>query len=193
MADRRGPSARLLETLDRIPPRFGAAGFDRLAAHGIDIARLNACGTPRPARVRPEGTRFVFDDTGAGMLIQPVADGAQASLISGDSQPELVDLIAYRIDYPDVWYFYRGEPRLVLGADALIEAAATDAPLRIHRTPRDWLAAGGDGCCLLDWTGCRQTLAGVGDLIAADPDHAAWIRRRLAADRSDLPAVTAST
>jgi hypothetical protein len=179
----------LLGLLDRLPPRFGAGGLARLAALGIGFAELNACGTPRPARVRTHGDRFQFDPDGTGMLIQPVTDGPQASLATGVTDPLLLDLLAYRPQTPDRWYLLRGETGLLLGADALILAAAQDRPLRVHRTPLSWLQAAGDGVCLLDWTRCRRTLAGVPRLIGEDAAHDAWIRQQLRADHDGLPDV----
>lgn len=183
-----GPSD-LLEILDRLPPRFGTTGQRRLAALGVDFFKLNACGTPRPARVRPEGGLFAFDDTGPGMLIQPVTDGPQASIFTGVADPAVVDLLAYQPDAPARWYLFRGESALALGQDAIRDAAVTGDPLRLFRTPLTWLAGGGDGACLLDWRRWRSLLAGVDRLVGEDDAHDREITRLLRADRSDLPDV----
>jgi hypothetical protein len=186
---RDAPPEALLAILDRLPPRFGAGGLKRLEALGIDFYKLNACGTPRPARVRVEGRLFAFDDDGEGMLIQPVTDGPQASIFSGVDAPAIADLLAYNPDRPDRWHLFRGESALALGIDAILEASAYEEPLRIFRTPLGWLQAGGAGACLLDWRHWRALLAGVPHLIGEDARHDAWIRRTLAAHRPAEPGV----
>ncbi len=78
---------------------------------------------------------------GVGAMIQPVYEGGS-----------LVDLIAWRSLKPSDWHWRLGEA-WALGADA---ADGTPwhgfASLVVHATPLAWLASGGDGLVILNWS-----------------------------------------
>jgi hypothetical protein len=63
--------------------------------------------------------------------------------------PIIADLVAFYPARPAVWWYRTGQGR-ALGWSRLAHAEATGEPVRLYRTPLDYLRAGGDGAVLLD-------------------------------------------
>ena len=61
-----------------------------------------------------------------------------------------------------------------------------DEPIRVYRHALNWLAAGGDGVCVLDWTQAAPQLRPY-ILVAEDPCHGAQVERGLL--RAEKPRV----
>ncbi|WP_298196587.1 hypothetical protein [Novosphingobium sp.] len=61
----------------------------------------------------------------------------------------VIDLIALYLDQPSAWYWRRGTAWALGGH--LLEHWQGE-PLPIVATPLDWLRAGGEAVCLLDWS-----------------------------------------
>lgn len=124
--------------------------YDRLLAAGIDremIGNLNVAGDLGTARVdiSRDGARFA-------------PGGPDGRLLLGvrDADFALVDVAALASHDEDQWSLLTGFGEM-LGAwhlAALDRAVAMDkrAVLFLHATPWDWLRAGGDGVCVLNWT-----------------------------------------
>lgn len=74
----------------------------------------------------------------------------------------LIDVVALASHVRDEWSLRTGLG-WALGMDAIDDAQAALARdekrirVRLHATPFDWLAAGGDGLCVLDW--CAASLS----------------------------------
>lgn len=113
--------------------------------------------------------------SGDGALWAP--EGPDRRLLLGVREGgELVDVLALSSTCRDEWAARTGQARL-LGFDQWEEAsravlADRRARLRVHATPFDWLAAGGNGICVLDWTAeALGMLRGLGEraTLAVDP------------------------
>ncbi|MBK1666475.1 hypothetical protein CKO28_00275 [Rhodovibrio sodomensis] len=178
---------------DRVPPRYGQRGLARMAELGVSFRAITLCGTPRPARVVTEGRLFHFaelEGEGERMLIQPVYASVTPSLWVEPLQPAaLIDLIAYRTDAPDDLYTRCGESGLVLGMSEIHDAQLFERPLPVFRTPLSWLAAEGDGICVLDWRWAAGMLTGVPHLVGEDPEHDAEIIAHLTTPPPSRPRV----
>lgn len=132
------------------------AGMRRLFAMGADRRFV--------ARLYGDGLLGVGQVTLARGVWQPA--GPNRCLLIGVCQDgELVDVVALSSSQRDQWALRTGVG-WALGAEAIedvhrvLACAAEEKPrrmrLRLHATPFDWLAAGGDGVCVLDW--CAASL-----------------------------------
>jgi hypothetical protein len=65
-------------------------------------------------------------------------------------------------------------------------------PLRLHRTPLEWLVASAEGTVVLNWPAARQRRDQFGDriLVAADKRHATEIERKLAPEPQPVLRIT---
>ena len=114
-----------------------------LGVSSVTIARLGAVQAPFgvvSATVSDHGLYVPGD--GPLHLVQPVIhDG------------EIIDLVAWRSLQPSKWWLRSGLG-WALGQDNWTHRNPWDAdePFPVHATPLDWLRAGGDGVCIVDWT-----------------------------------------
>lgn len=175
-----------------MPIRMGQAGLDRLQALGVGFEALNRCGYATVIRIHVDGQFWQPDPHGTGALVMPVWMGGEVPSIYTDGPTgTLADIIAWTTDKPDQWYFRRGEHGLVLGDDNLGRADLFREPIRLHRTPLDWMRAAGDGACLLDHSpGVLERLRAVGEIIADDLDHGLEIERRLQQPAPTVPKIS---
>ena len=144
---------------------------------------------------------FAGDLLGAGLLglaqVSVSGDGARwepegpdRRLLIGvtDEFGELADVVAISSARRDEWALLTGMG-WALGLDRF-EAAATRIAvhgervrLRLLATPLDWLAAGGEGLCVLDWRAdALRQIRLPGEkltLVAADPAAAARLKQLL--------------
>ena len=141
-------------TADLSAAMFAAAGRVNQAA----LDHIEALGVSREAfalltpvlnwpcvgvlNAEPAGKGLFAIGDGAPHVVQPVVTGGA-----------IIDLCAWRSTHPDDWRLLRGVGWL-LGADAVDYASEwpQDGPIAMHRRPLDWMAAGGDGFCVLDWS-----------------------------------------
>ena len=174
-----------------IPLRLDQAGFDRLRSFGVEHEALVRCGYLTPARVRIDGNLFDFDEDGIGMLVQPVWIGPIPSPHELIDDPILGDLIAWRLDDPDRWYWRRGEHGLVLGDDNLSRAEHFHEPIRIYRNPLNWLRGRGAGALLLDNSPASlDRLRRCGEVIADDFTHGVEVENRLHQPAPNIPLIS---
>ena len=97
------------------------------------------------SRVRIEGDHFVPDDNGIEMVII-ICWSAPPRLLDGSWQaPEPIDLLAFRLEEPGRWWSRVG---IVTALGVKLVSDLSDAPIRIWKTPLQWLQAGGAGICL---------------------------------------------
>lgn len=117
----------LAEALDLPPQAFGFLG----------IGHARFCKDPSCERWEPaEGEAGATE-----VLILPVHEGET-----------IIDLVAWRPDRPRRWWLRTGAGMgVVLGHQHHVTAQWEDTALLLHETPADWLAAGGEGACILDW------------------------------------------
>lgn len=94
----------------------------------------------------------------------------------------LVDLIAFRLESPKVFWRFTGHGE-ALGWDVVDSAVYDHKPLRLYDTPIAWLAGEGKnraGACILDWKRYWVgRLAGVAALRVDGPEFGFQVRERL--------------
>lgn len=132
-------------------------------------ARLSGAGLLGRLRVAERGGLWREDPDGAPRLLLGVRDRAG----------EVIDIAALSSTDPDAWALLTGDGWL-LGWDRVEDAALADpetAPVvKMHARPIDWLRAGGEGACLLDYgPGALGELRALGPAVelACDNEPAA--------------------
>ena len=124
--------------------------LDCLKRVGVSTAaRIRAGGLAVP-RVVPAGQLYVPCPTGDPMFAIPVYDGQAPSFDNPDLSAALIDILAFRLEEPTIWWLRNGAPHLVLGRNHLITAMLDGTAVQLHSTPLEWLQAGCEGVCLLD-------------------------------------------
>ncbi|MCB1782974.1 MAG: hypothetical protein KDI13_03185 [Alphaproteobacteria bacterium] len=126
---------------------------------------------------RITGRYFELDEDGDFFVAQAVWYDPP-SLHNPVEEPLLIDVIAWHPQKPKQWYFYRGEPGLILGERALFDARIFQESLTLHSTPFNWLRAGCKGCVLLDQHGLNH-LYGLKDVVCEDIAHGTRIEEGL--------------
>jgi hypothetical protein len=126
--------------------------LDHLFALGVPVAALAWLGSVQPAfgvaraRLGGDGS-FEPDPDGVSVIVQPIL---AAEREWGD--PGILDLIAWHSSDPSRWWWRRGDGWLL--GEHLLEDRGE--PVACVQTPLDWLRAGGDALCLLDWAAPPQ-------------------------------------
>lgn len=121
-----------------------------------------------------DGTFIWGGDTLADVL--PVAGPDTWS--APDIGPIWAEVVAWAPDVPSRWHLEAGDVP-ILGWAAWERARAEGTALTLHPTPAAWLAAGGQGICVLRWNfDPAAVFAGVGELRCAS----GAVERRLQAE-----------
>ncbi len=147
---------------------FAAAVTSRHDSALMDLGVPAAWLQAGPARYGVASAVF------AGDHWEPHEDGTPVCVLPdaplsdlGEVVEPVADLIAFRTIDPGRWW-------LLTGAGVLLNPTARDRadymgePLLIHRTPLDWMRAGGDGVVVLDWAAFLPLHLGRVPLVAAD-------------------------
>lgn len=138
----------LLAEMEAAAGRMRSIHFEGLKALGVPMAALGSLS----ARQHTVGVATI--ECAGGGLFQPSPDGFPACLVAvvwpearrfGDAG--LFDMVAFRSGDPRKWWLRCGSA-YALGEHLLDQPD----PLRVVRTPADWLAAGGNALCILDWS-----------------------------------------
>ena len=140
--------ADLLAEMETAAARMRSIHFEGLKSLGVQMAVLGSLS----ACQHTVGMATI-EDAGGG-IFQPSPDGFPVCLVAvvwpearrfGDAG--LFDLVAFRSGDPRKWWLRCGSA-FALGEHLLDQPD----PLRVVRTPADWLAAGGNALCVLDWS-----------------------------------------
>lgn len=122
------------------------AAMERLGCRAPAIAAIGAKQAPLGVlRCDMRGAQF-FEPTnelyGIDAVLMPVME-----------EGTVIDLIAWRTLAPDAWLWRNGDG-WALGIDQITQPSPWDGfrEITLHATPLDWLRAGGDGACILDWS-----------------------------------------
>ncbi len=97
------------------------------------------------------GGLYQPDPEGVSSVIMPVVTPEYHDGVFGEAiilRP-IVDLIAFQTNAPARWLWRTGNA-WALGSHLL--AGPTGEPTHIVATPLEWMNAGGDAVCLLDWS-----------------------------------------
>ena len=113
---------------------------------------------------------------GPARVVQPVIVGGT-----------VIDIVAWRTMCPDRWHLMTGLG-WCMGEDALCPPPGH--PVLLHSTPLDWLASGGAGACVLDWSapevGCLRHLD---EIEVASPELGKLLAERIS-QSTRLPRIT---
>lgn len=119
------------------------AHIDRLIGLGVSGAALATLGSRQlafgVAQVEPCKLGLYQPCAGAEHVVMPVMEVG-----------ETVDLIAWRTTQPNRWAWRFGIG-WALGTDFLLPRW-DDGPVPLFATPLEWMAAAGEGICVLDWS-----------------------------------------
>lgn len=86
-------------------------------------------------------------------LYEPDSDGDEAMIVPvQDRHGELVDIVAWFLDKPEIWWLRLGDETPFLGTRNLAMAAYYGDPITLHPNPESWLLAGRKGVCILKWS-----------------------------------------
>ena len=131
---------------------------------------------------------FSFTESGKLAFVLPVR--------SGDHEREIIDAVAWMPANPCRWWTCRrtGWP---LGDDALHHAEFFNEPVVLHPSPLAWLAAGGDGVCVLDLPRSEKDPGSLSEvalrslplIICEDDGHGRFVQHALTAPIPTCPAV----
>ena len=130
-------------------PRPTKEQLAHLADFGITRQAITLAGGVSIINIQVIGRLWLPSPNGASALVMPVFD----------EDLNLIDLLATRTATPATWWLRVGYEDLVLGAVWLEHAHLTGQPVVHYMTPLDWLAAGGEGVCLLDHCADRSETA----------------------------------
>ena len=140
--------AALQAEYDAAAARMRSIHFEGLKALGVSMQALGRLSGKQPTvgmatiEVSKDGT-FTPSPGGKPACIVAVVDPYNRGLGSSG----IFDLVAFRSSDPRKWWLRAGNAYAL--ADYLLDFAD---PVRVVRTPIDWLAAGGDALCILDWS-----------------------------------------
>lgn len=93
---------------------------------------------------------------------------------------DLLDLVVFKPSRPDQWWLRAGNG-VLLGPDWPEWCVTLDnEPLYLHSTPLDWLRAGGQGSCIVDWSASLSLhLGSCADIICDTPELASRLHYAL--------------
>lgn len=172
--------------LDSAAARVRQPHLNRLRALGVSIDTIAEMGATFPIGIGEA------EDAGNG-LYQP-GEGALHMILPIVEDGELVDLCAFRSNIPDRWLLRKGLGFALGLEDGLspwlwYQPADPEAkpprfqvgkPLHIFSNPLEWLRAGRDGVCVLDWSAPEiRRLNGFERLTVSDATTARLLRASL--------------
>lgn len=145
----------LREEMEQAVSDVGKRHIDAVRATGVSPASIASLGARQP----PFGVALIAH--GDDGLWWPDDNGVPRLLIPCIERGEYVDIIALKPAEPDVW-FHRTGAAAILGADNLA-TCIKDYPLDVVTNPMGWLALGGDGVCILNWSAPYHELSPLRD------------------------------
>jgi hypothetical protein len=159
-----------MEALTALPDPTQAAWLER---HGVawSVSRLDA-GPVTVGRITAIDDRL-FEFTEDGDLAYCHMVWPEAPFCG-----YTLDIIAWKPANPARWWLRTGMA-VVLGEFSMHMHFNYSRRLPLHRTPLDWLAAGGNGACVLNMAAARYDLMhfdAIG-IVAADLAHAEEVER----------------
>ncbi len=121
-----------------------------LAADGISFEAMLRAGDLGVERIATTGRIYTPHPGGFPAIIMAIWSPAPPSIYCSVEGPEILDLLALRLDKPETWWRRVGELGLVLGEDQYLDSIETGAPLKVFDTPLAWLRGNCEGACILD-------------------------------------------
>ncbi len=121
-----------------------------LAEAGITFRAMLRAGDLGVERINASGRLYMPSPAGFPAVILAVWSPAPPSIYTIVENPEILDLIALRLDQPSTWWRRIGEVGLVLGEDHYLDAIETGVPVTVLDSPVAWLQGNCDGIVFLD-------------------------------------------
>lgn len=185
------------QTWGRVGHRMRCA----LAEVGVSLPAMLACGVPGGAKARIEtpgaNTRdrrgvdhWSPDVRGNEHVTLAVYDGPIPGAYNAYAPHRPVDVIAFTMDQPSVWFSYTGDYPSMLGYDVADYARRLDAALPVFGSPLSWMRAYGYGVCVLDWDRARPHLVGMTELVAETLGLGEIVDARIREPIAPLPRVS---
>jgi len=156
------------------PDSYVTAEFDRawrhrtqkhrahLAEAGITFEAMLRAGDLGVERITNSGRLYMPSPEGFPAAILAIWSPAAPSIYRAVEDPEIIDLIAIRVDDPGRWWYRIGDPGLILGEDRYLAAVDRYMPVKVFDSPLAWLRGNCEGTCFLDdvearWANDRLT------------------------------------
>ncbi len=139
-----------------------AAEFDRayrnrtqahrahLADLGITFQAMLRAGDLGVERITAAGRLYTPAPAGFPAVILAIWSPAPPSIYCAVEDPDILDLLALRLDQPETWWQRTGEPDLILGEDHYLDSIETGVPITVFDSPVAWLRGNCAGACILD-------------------------------------------
>lgn len=148
--------------------------------------RLHEMGVPAAYLMGEEQLGLArVEVLGAG-LWQPCEAGREMLVIPVDDEEQMIDLVAFDPADPDAWCLRTGAA-WTLGEAAVWRAMSEQSwglkehVLHLTPNPLEWLRAGGEGACVVDWGDyARGMLRELNQIEVATPALAQRLRLQLA-------------
>ena len=127
---------------------------------------------------------FDFSPVGQRAFVIPAYSGGIGS--------EVTDVLAWLPAAPARWssHCYTGWP---LGAHHLDHAEIRNEPIVLHPNPMAWLAAGGEGAVIIDWSMSGAALRSLTCIITDDIEFGREVQRRLTKPVQTCPEIRVRT
>lgn len=166
--------------MERAVREVRQAHLDALRGLGVPAWAIAHLGQHQPPFGVMTGTvdrsGLFLPGDGPARVVQPVIIGRQ-----------IVDVVAWRTARPDSWNLTTGLGWL-MGEDQIYTAPGE--PVHLHSTPLQWLASGGQGICILDWSAPElASLRSLDAIEVAEPAIGKMLLERLSQPQR-LPRIT---
>ena len=130
-----------------------------LAEAGITFEAMLRAGDLGVERITTSGRLYTPSPDGFPAIIMAIWSPAPPSIYCAVKNPRIVDLIAFRINDPGLWWYHNGDPGLILGEDYYLAAAIEEVPIKVFDSPLSWLRGNCNGACILDDPQRRPSLS----------------------------------
>lgn len=120
----------------------------------LELAHLRKLGLLNPGVVEMGRHHHQFGiakvEPVDGGLYTPSSSGVPAMIVPVFEGGDLIDLLAFRTAEPEHWWLRKGLGGLLGLWSGWGKHEWADS-VRLHATPLEWLQAGGEGLCVVDW------------------------------------------
>ena len=147
----------LAAEFDLAVANLNADHFRHLATVGVSFETVYRAGYVGVERIATTGRLYMPSPEGFPVLIMAAWSPAPPSIYTIVENPEILDLLALRLDQLETWWRRVGEPGLVLGEEQYLAAVGGATRLKIYDSPLRWLQGGCDGTVFLDDVEARWT------------------------------------
>ena len=125
----------------------GRKAMDHLVAAGVSVSSFMTSGWPGCDHVATVGRLWHPHPDGRAMIILPV--WREPGPLYNDD-PRLIDLLAFTVEQPTLWFYRDGVAGLILGDGHLAHSIGSMVPVSLFNTPIAWLRAGCQGAVILE-------------------------------------------